>query len=284
MIAVVYSGSRYANWKLSDKGHVVSEFKTVGINPYFHDNKFITQLLNKQNELITNAEKIKKIYFFGAGASSVGRKEIVSGALSDFFRFSKVIVEHDLKAAAIATCANKSGIVGILGSGSNAAYYNGKKVIENNYGLGFILGDEGSANWIGRKLVNHYLTGVMPEALKERFANKYNLERKQILEKVYRSKQAVLFLSSFSEFVAENRQQEYIKNLVCSGFELYFEKYIMPLSKQYPNSALHFVGTVASSNKDWLIDMANKNHLEIKSIIREPINNVLNYYTTKNKY
>ena len=37
-----------------------------------------------------------------------------------------------------------SGIVGILGSGANCAYFDGKKLEKNNFGLGFIFGDEGS--------------------------------------------------------------------------------------------------------------------------------------------
>ena len=59
MIAVIYSGSRYANWKLAFKGEVVADFKTAGINPFFNDEKYITHLLNKNIKLIHFAEKIK---------------------------------------------------------------------------------------------------------------------------------------------------------------------------------------------------------------------------------
>ena len=82
MIAVVYSGSRNANWKLAEKGKIISEFKTPGINPFFNDESHITQFLNKNAELINNAEKIHWVYFFGAGASSKERQEIVTKALA----------------------------------------------------------------------------------------------------------------------------------------------------------------------------------------------------------
>src|SRR5690606_6223097 len=132
MIAVVYSGSRFADWRLADKGKVVAGFKTMGINPYHNDERYISQVLNKNNSLINYAEKIKKIYFFGAGASSDERKETVYNAFREFFRYSKVLVEHDMLAAALATGGNEQALVGILGSGSNAAYYDGKRIYETN--------------------------------------------------------------------------------------------------------------------------------------------------------
>lgn len=63
MIAVVYSGSRYSNWRLTEKKEVI-EVRTNGINPFFNDEKWILQLLNKNTKLINNAEAIKKIYFW----------------------------------------------------------------------------------------------------------------------------------------------------------------------------------------------------------------------------
>src|SRR5690606_38428116 len=197
MIAVVFSGSRLADWRLAEKGKVLAGFKTVGINPHHNDETKIEHLLNKNNTLINYAEKIKRIYFFGAGASSKENEAIVSKAFNSFFRFGKVFVGHDLKAAALATCGDHSGLVGIIGSGSNAAYYNGKKIEPNNYGLGYILADEGSANWLGRNLLQDYITQAMPQNLFLKFEEKYPLDIKLVLEKVYRLSNPILFLSSF---------------------------------------------------------------------------------------
>lgn len=281
MIAVIYSGSRYANWKLAEKGQVISDFKTEGINPYFNDEASILQLLNGTNELITYAEKIKRIYFFGAGASSRPRQQIVNSAFSEFFRFGKTSVEHDLKAAAIATCGDNHGIVSILGSGSNAGYYTGKVLKPNNNGLGFILNDEGSANWLGRSLLKGYLTDTMPSGFKLDFVKKYNLDRKQILDKVYKQAQPVLFLASFSEFLMENSGHEYVKGLVKKGFGLFFENYIIPLAAQYPEASLHFAGTISAGFETLLKETASSRGLTIKSVVKTPLNNVLKYYTNK---
>lgn len=282
MIAVIYSGSRFADWKLADKGKILENFKTVGINPSFNDEKFISNLLNKNNLLITNAEKIKKIYFFGAGASSKERNEVISCAFSKFFRFSKVVVDNDLKAAAIATCGDEEGIVGILGSGSNAAYFDGKKIKQNNFGLGFVLADEGSANWLGRKLLKSFLTETLPEALSLNLKRNYNLDTKQVLDKVYRQPQPALYLSSFADFLLENKTDPFVENLVKEGFNEYCKTYLLPLSLRYPGRSIHIAGTIASGFEEWLREVAKRNNLTITTVVKEPIYNVLNYYSDKN--
>ena len=282
MIAVIYSGSRNADWKLSDKGEIISEFRTPGINPYLTGKKSISSLLNKNNELINYAEEIKKIYFFGAGASSKDRKEIISEAFTEFFRYAKVVVDHDLAASALATAGEKPGIICVLGSGGNAGYYNGRKIKENNFGLGYILSDEGSANWLGRNLLKDYLTGTMPKRFEHIFAQKYHPERKQILDKVYRHSQPVLYLTSFTEFLAEHSDEDYVVGLVTRGMKLYFETYILPLTEKYPNLPLYFTGAVADVFRDILRETATGYGLEIAVIIRKPIYNILNYYTNKN--
>lgn len=278
MIAVVYSGSRFADWKLAEKGNVVADFRTVGINPYFNDEKFIIQLLNKNIQLINNAEKIRRIYFFGAGASSRERKEIVLNAFNSFFKFGKVTVEHDLKAAAIATCKDTPGIVGILGSGANAAFFDGKKIVENNFGLGYILGDEGSANWLGRTLLKAFLYETLPEEFEEKFKKKYDLDRKLILDRVYKLSQPALFLSSFADFLIENKNDPYAKTLVMDGFDRYFKIYVLPVCKKYPANPLYVTGTVAAGFQGWLQEAAQQNGLSVTMVIKDPIYNVLKYY------
>jgi glucosamine kinase len=282
MIAVVYSGSNFADWRLAIKDKTVATFKTQGINPYLNDEKFILQLLNKNINLIHHAEEIKKIYFFTAGASSPTRIKTVTDALASFFKNAKVFVEHDVLGAAIATCKEKKGIVCILGSGANAAFYDGKKIKPNNYGLGYILADEGSANWLGRVLLKNFMNETLPAGITKKFAKRYDYDRKQILEKVYRSAHPALFLGSFTDFYAENRDDEYIKATINTGFEKFMTTYVKPLLKHEPQTPVYFIGTVASTFQDNLMETAAGLNINISNIIKEPINNLLKYYSNKN--
>ena len=282
MIAVVYSGSNYADWRLSDKGRTVASFKTSAINPYFNDEKHIIQLLNKNINLIHHAEEIKRIYFFGAGASTTELKEVIYNSFSAFFKFGKVTVEHDIVAAAIACCKNSPGIVSICGSGSNAAWYDGKKIKPNNYGLGYILADEGSGNWLGRQLIKGFMDETLPENLRQKFAHKYDADRANLLEKVYRQKQPALFLSSFNDFYLENKDDHYLQSVIKTGFQKLIDTYLLPLYKQHPGASVNFAGSVAANFQDHLYEVAASANLTIGTIIKEPINNLLTYYSNKN--
>ena len=282
MIAVVYSGSNYAEWRLADRGRTIASFKTAGINPYFNDEKQIIQLLNKNINLIHHAEEIKRIYFFGAGSFSSDLKAIVHNALSTFFKFGRVTVDHDIDAAAIACCKNKPGIICICGSGSNAAWYDGRKIKPNNYGLGYILADEGSGNWLGRQLLKAFMNETLPPNIKKKFEHRYDFDRKTLLEKVYRQKQPAVFLSSFTDFYIENKEDNYIKNVIISGFDRLINTYLLPLYKQHPNTQIHFAGSVAAGFQDYLYEATAAANLTIGNIIKEPINNLLTYYSNKN--
>ncbi|QHS56273.1 hypothetical protein GWR56_12270 [Mucilaginibacter sp. 14171R-50] len=282
MIAVVYSGSNNASWRLADKGRTVASFNTNAINPYFNDEKYILQLLNKNINLIHHAEEIKRIYFFGAGSSSDDLKRVVYNALAAFFKFAKISVGHDIEAAAIACCRNQPGIVSICGSGSNAAWYDGKKVKPNNYGLGYILADEGSGNWLGRQLIKGFMNETLPLNIRKKFVQRYDADRKTLLEKVYRQKQPALFLSSFADFFLENKQDAFIKNVVTTGFGKLIQTYLVPLHKQHPDSSVHFAGTVAANFQDYLYEAAEGTEIKIADIIKEPINHLLTYYSNKN--
>lgn len=278
MIAVVYSGSRFAVWKLSDKGGVISNFKTSGINPFFVDERAITLLLNKTNELIYHAEEIKKIYFFGTGIVSKLRQQRIENAFSKFFRFSKIKVFPDLKAVAIASCNSQPGIIAIIGSSSNAAYYNGKKILKNNFGLGYVLGDEASGNWLGRMLLRDLLTGTLPVNIEQTFYHRYGLDRKQILDKVYKQHNAVMFLSSIADFLISQKNEPYVETLVKSGFNLFFKTYVNPLKNQHPDLPLHFAGPIAFEFNNWLNEVAEQHGSTIASLIEEPINSILEHY------
>lgn len=279
MIAVVYSGSKSAFWKIANDGKTVAECTIPGINPTFNDHKHILYLLNKNIVLINHAESIKKIYVFAAGASSTAMQESLANTLSVFFKNAKIKVKDDLYGASIAACFNHTGIVGILGSGANCAYYDGKKPERNNYGLGFILGDEGSANYLGKMLLKNYLEGKLPNDINRQLEEKYNIDRPIILERIYKKPNAQNYLSSFLDFYIENRANKFIEQMIDQAFEKYINTYLIPTMANHPQEDIHFVGTVAGTFQDRLRAVAQKHDINIITITKEPIYNLLNYYS-----
>ncbi len=282
MIVVVFSGSRYADWRIADKNRILHGFRTSGINSYIQDDRYILQLLNKSTHLINNAEKIRKIYFFGAGASSPERQQKIEAVFKQFFKNARVKASHDVLASAISTFGDEKGIIGIIGSGSNAAYYTGKKIVPNNYGLGYILADEGSTNWLGRQLMKDFLTDAMPNGIREKLLHKYNLDRRLILDRVYYNPNPNLFLTSFADFIFENKDDHYMAQHIKKGLEIYVKTYLLPLSENYPDTPFNFTGSVANNYADWLKEICKGYGLQIGSIVSEPVQNLAKYYINKN--
>jgi N-acetylglucosamine kinase-like BadF-type ATPase len=283
MIIVAYSGSRFANWRIAEKGRVLTGFKTAGINPFQNDERSILQLLHSNSYFINYAERIKRIYFFGAGIATKVEAAKISNSLSLFFKNAKVYAYLDMQGAAIATFNDNDGIVGIIGSGSNSAYYNGKKLEKNNFGLGYILADYGSATWLGKQLLSTFIIETMPKELSKKFFSKYSLDKKQIMERVYRQANPALFLSSFADFILENRENPFIVDLIQEGFSQFFENNLVSLKRKHPDALINFSGSIASDYEEILRNIASKYKMEIGVVIREPIHNLLNYYINKNK-
>ena len=279
MIAVVYSGSKSAFWRIANEGKVVAAFTMAGINPTFNDQKHILYLLNKNITLINYAEAIKKIYVFAAGASAPQIQENLAETLGQFFKNAKIKIKDDLYGASLAACYDHSGIVAILGSGANCAYFDGKLPEKNNYGLGYILGDEGSANYLGKILLKNYLEEKIPSALRKKFEDKYNVDRAIILERIYKKPGVQNYLSSFLDFYFENRNDKYLEQIVDLAFDKYFTTYLLPTIAKHPNEEIHFVGTVAGNFQDRLRLVAQKYNVQIITITKEPINNLINYYS-----
>ena len=162
---------------------------------------------------------LKKIYFYGAGCGSEGECQLVNDAISSVIPASIVEVNSDLLGAARALCFNEPGIVCILGTGSNSCYYDGDKIVRNIPPLGFILGDEGSAAVMGKKLVADYLKNIMPEHLRRLFGKEYSITIAGVLNMVYRNEFPNRYLSGFAPFLSKNIGDSYCEKLVVSDFQ-----------------------------------------------------------------
>ena len=280
MLLVVDSGSTKADWLLADKGKVIGSFNTIGFNPYFHDSKFVYDTLSSTDSLAPFSDSVTGLYFCGAGCSSEKRKAIIAEGLQKYFTKAKIIVDHDLLACAYATCGDEEGIACILGTGSNSCYFDGKKVHEKNYGLGYILGDEGSGSYYGKKLVTHFLYGLMPKNIHDDFSEQYQLDRNTIINKVYKEPNANVWLASFAVFLSIHKDDPYIKDLIHKGMSEFMNLYLTHYDR-YKNLPVHFVGSLAFLFQGELKQVAEGLEIKIGKIIKQPVEELMNYFLKK---
>ena len=183
MILVADSGSTKTAWLLQGNEQI---FQTQGLNPFFVAADDVIQILRSDLPTHLDVSTISEVWFYGAGCSSADRSQIITAGLSEMFPQAKVQVEHDLLAAARATCGTDPGLVCIVGTGANTCRYNGKDITHNIPALGFILGDEASASWLGKHLVRDYLYGQLPQKLNDTLADSFNMDKDSLLDRIYK--------------------------------------------------------------------------------------------------
>ncbi|MDB5284004.1 MAG: hypothetical protein JWO06_3079 [Bacteroidota bacterium] len=279
MIIIAESGSTKTNW-LTENNEL---YQTIGFNPLFNTSETIFNEMVKHEKLIKLKDEATEIYFYGASCSSPERNKIVSDALTRFFPKAVIIkVDHDLKAAAVATFEGRKGIACILGTGSNSCLYDGTEMIEEVPALGYVLGDEGSGAYFGKKLLALFLYHQLPPATDKLLKEKYHLEKEKIFEMVYKQPFANAYLASFAKAMDESPDKDFMQQFAIEGFTEFF-KYHVCCYKNYKLYPVHFVGSIAFSMKDALQKVADNFGCELGVIVREPVYRLLEWHLKAKK-
>ena len=281
MILIADSGSTKSDWVLSDGKRENITFSTKGFNPFFHDEKFILEHLSKVGQLNGKVELITNVFFYGAGCSSKEMNDIIDNALSKFFSSAKVLVDHDLMACALSTYDGRPGISCILGTGSNSCFYDGDQLIEEVPALGYILGDEGSGSYYGKKLLTDYLYKRLPEDIHFDLEKTFDISKSDIFENVYMKPDANTYLASFMKFISVHKSSEYIDNMIINGMKHFIQTHVH-CYKQHHEVQCHFIGSVSFHFKEQLYKAAKELEIKIGTIIQKPIDGLVNYHINKN--
>ena len=270
------SGATKAEWCLVS-GRRRKTFFTQGISPYFLNTDQIAGLVGR--ELIPQLGKTlpTEIYYYGTGCANAANALSVKKALKRQFPGSSIQVMHDLEAAARALCGHGKGIACILGTGSNSCYFNGRRIVRNSPGLGYVLGDEGSGAYLGRKVLQYYLYGTFDEELKGRFDLTYTTNKTEILENVYKKPLPNRYLAGFARFLADNRGHYMVENIIEDGLNDFFFTHLC----KYPEAwkmPVHFVGGVAFGFQDVIRDLCRSYEFEVGRILKNPMEGLVEYH------
>ena len=271
------SGATKAEWCLLDDSRKKTIF-TQGISPYFLNAEQIHNLLLK--ELCPKLKKngIDEVYYYGTGCANPANAKIVKKAIQKTFPGSSVQVTHDLMGAARSLFGNQKGIASILGTGSNSCYFNGKKIVRNSPGLGYVLGDEGSGAYLGKKVLQYYLYEIFDSELKLKFDAKYNTTTVEILESVYKKPLPNRYLAGFAIFLAENRGHFMIENIIEDGLNDFFFNHLQKY-KETSSLPVSFVGGIAYGFRDTLKELCQTYNFELGKIIRNPMEGLIDFHS-----
>ena len=270
------SGATKAEWCLLNNGKKKTIF-TQGISPYFLNKEQIAAIL--ANELLPKLKnlKIDEVNYYGTGCANPMNALIVKKAIQSILKPKKVYVTHDLMAATRALCGHKKGIVANLGTGSFCCFYDGKKIVTQAPGLGYVLGDEGSGAYLGRKVIQYYLYNTFDEDLRARFDARFVTNKIEILENVYKKPLPNRYLASFTVFLGENRGHYMVENIIEDGLNDFFFTHLLRFNEIW-KMPVHFVGGVAFGFKDVLADLCSSYGFELGKVLKNPMEGLISYH------
>ena len=292
MVLLADSGSTKVHWCLVTASGQCSDVFTDGINPLFQttiamQNSISNQLLPQIAPLLW-AGTLTHVFFYGAGCTPE-KKVFVQRALEAVFKKAEVTVESDMLGAARGLLGRKEGVACILGTGSGSCFYDGESIAWSVPSLGYILGDEGSAAVLGKRLVGDLLknqldvpsdgeTGLRRkgyEDLKELFFKEYETSMADIIEHVYRQPFPNRFLAKLSRFCADHIDDPRIHDLVYDHFVQFIRRNLVQYKASSP---IGFVGSIAYYYKPILEEAMKAENLPMGTILKDPIEGLKEYH------
>lgn len=279
MIILADSGSTKTDWALLTSKGEKTIIQSKGLNPFLVSDEEFKSIVTETFE--GKGIDVTEVYFYGAGCTPSMRPK-VKLMLESVFPSAIISAQSDLVSAAHALFGAKPGITAILGTGSIVGYYNGTEIEKTIPSLGYVLGDEGSGNAMGKMLIRDFLRKTMPEDLYEKFKQRFSISMDKVLHSVYKESAANRYLAQFTLFLSENIDQVYCQQLVKNNFETFVKNCILlsPYVRQIP---VGFMGSIAHAFQKQLKEVLEEAGIRSYKIIKAPIHALVDYHLSQQK-
>lgn len=278
MILIADGGSTKVDWFAlnSDK---TDKFKTrtEGLNPAIVDEDILKQRVLDNINLEEIREQVTHVFFYGAGCGTDKAIKALDKVFQEIFVNAKVLVAEDMLGAVYAASEAEPAIVCILGTGSNSCYFDGKEAKSSAVSLGWAIMDEASGNYFGKKLIRDYYYKIMPEEIRTKFEEGYNLEDDYIKRELYKGDAPNTFLATHAAFMFEFKEHEYMTTLIEDGVDEFFRYRVLPYGKG-KETPIYFIGSVAYFFSHIIEKVADKYNLSFAGAIQRPIDNMIAYH------
>ena len=151
-------------------------------------------------------------------------------------------------------------------------------MVKNSPGLGYVLGDEGSGAYLGKKVIQYYLYDTFDDELKERFNAAYNTSAPEILDAVYKKPLANRYLAQYALFLSQNRGHYMIENILEDGLNDFFFQHLCKYGEVWTDP-VHFVGSIAAGFKDVIEQLCQSYEFELGHIFKNPMQGLIRTIT-----
>ena len=282
MKLIVESGATKTSWRaICDDGSVRC-VQTEGLSPTCLDLEHTQTIVRKAvPQLNPEGKMVDEVFFYGAGLVSPESSAPLAIALEMWCPMAQLHFYSDILAAARALFGDGSGVVAIMGTGSNSCLYENGEIVRNIRPGGYILGDEGSGVSLGRAFLADFVKGLLPAQIEESFVKEFGLDYSQIVRKVYKEPAASAFMASLAPFIIAHKDDTYVQELLEDCLESLIKRALVRYADQAKDGSARNVGVVGSFGcacEDMLRTIGARYRLNFVKFIKSPIDELVTYH------
>ncbi len=280
MKLIVESGATKTAWRSVDDGGRVREARSAGMNPSSLDMETVKAAFRSAMPLLNpEGKRVEEVFFYGAGLVSDESSYPIRECLEMWCPLAEISFHSDMLAAARALFGDGSGIVAIMGTGSNSCLYENGRIVRNISPGGYVLGDEGGAVYLGKSLLSDFIKGLLPQNIENEFIMEYGLDYSSIVRKVYREPSAAAFMASLAPFVTARLSDPYMRGMAEACVNAFIER---SLARYEPSAGkplkVGVVGSFGCACESILRESGSCSGLEFYRFLDSPIDELVKYH------
>jgi N-acetylglucosamine kinase-like BadF-type ATPase len=272
------SGSTKCDWLLFEGQAAQRSWSSSGFNLRVQGAAAVRRQLAEEVWPLLQGSQVSHVFFYGPSLSTPDACAHLAELLREGLGPSaRIEVAHDLLAAARATCAHRAGVVGILGTGSNACRYDGQQITESRGGWGYLLGDEGSGMDLGRSLLKAALDGELNAAHVAELEAEWGQTAPQLARSLYDLPRPNVRLAELAPALLARRAVPPFRDLVQSRIRKYIELSFVPWMLE-ADSVVHVVGSIAAELEPELARLLPDYGLRLGRVVARPLAELADFH------
>ncbi len=274
MIAVADNGASKCEWMIGDESGEPVKVVHPGYNPNsatsLQEKAFVNDITRKVDAAPD------RLFFYSAGMGNEFARTKMQSILESRFPGADIHIETDLTGTGRAMFGDQPGVAAILGTGANAGFYDGKTISHQPLSLGFLLGDEGSGAYFGKKLLQHYLREDLPVDIMQALEKSIAEPRHKLLQRFYSQPSPRVF-TGMLQALEPMKEHPFLKQMIRTGFRLFFDRIVARVKCQEVNT-IGFTGSVAHHFSKDLGMVADSKGFKICKILQHPAKALFEYH------
>lgn len=275
-VLIAESGATKTEWRLLRGDQLIAEACTTGFNPNVMSPDAIRTELAASTKAELRGIRTEHLVFYGAGIGGDSQEKIMRSALAEFWPEAEIEIFHDLAAAARSTL-RPTGIVCILGTGSNCCLYENHQVVARKGGHGYLFGDEGSGMDLGRHLIIGLLQEQFPKSVKRFVESQEGLSIYELKLAILKDAKPNVRMGRLAKHLDELLQHAPIKEMIVNRFLAFLDSTVCQFA-DYQDFDVDVMGSIGWHFQEHFREAATTRNVSMGKFISNPIDHLVTYH------